>query len=177
MPQRIGRASVQFHPGAFSQAHLGLFDRILEIIEAWTPQGARLLEIYAGTGGISLHLAPHLKSAVLIEDNPYAALSFSASSPSDSFRYIQGDAKIAQEHIPEADLIVVDPPRKGLDPALLESLCKTDRKTLIYISCDFNSFERDAKRLLEANWRIEDAKAFWLFPGTDHIELAVRFCI
>jgi 23S rRNA (uracil1939-C5)-methyltransferase len=173
--QRMGRAQIALHPGAFSQANLPLFDRMLDRIEEWVPQGAHLLEVYAGAGGISLHLASRLASAVLVENNPYAALSYRESAKEPAFRYIQAEAKEAAALIDEADCILVDPPRKGLDRKILEGLKSAKGKTLIYISCAFKSFQSDAKELLEAGWQIDDAALYWLFPGTDHVEIAAKW--
>lgn len=173
--QRIGRARVSFHPASFSQAHLSLFDRLLDHIESWTAPGSRLLEVYAGAGAIALHLAPRLASALLVEENPYSHLSYLASGPLPSFDYHLGDAKEAAGYLERADLILLDPPRKGADPELLRALAASEKKQLIYISCSFDSFERDAKKLLASGWEVQDAAGFWLFPGADHIELAVHW--
>lgn len=170
--QRIGRSQIAFHPASFSQAHLSLFDKLLERIESWVPPETRLLEIYAGAGAIALHLAPRLASAILVEENPYSHLSYQASGSNPSFQYHLGDAREAISYFDEADLILVDPPRKGLDPHLLAALKETNDKRLIYISCSFDSFERDAKELLGSGWKLQDAAGYWLFPGADHIELS-----
>ncbi len=175
LSQTIGRAQIAFHPASFSQAHLTLFDQLLERIESWVAPKTRLLEVYAGAGAIALHLAPRLASALLVEENPYAHLSFLASNPPPSFRYHLGDAKEAAPFLGEADLILLDPPRKGVDQELLSALQTAQQKQLIYISCSFDSFERDAKQLLASGWKIADAAGYWLFPGADHIELATRW--
>ncbi len=179
--QKTGRCKAAFHPGSFAQANLVLFDRVLENIERWLPENARLLEIYAGTGAISLHLANHWQSALLIEENPYAHLSFQETTGYleglKPIRYVQEDAKRAVAYLNEADCIIVDPPRKGLDPGLLEELQRLESKTLIYISCSFKSFQRDSLQLLASGWTIEDATLFWLFPGTDHIEIVTKWRI
>jgi len=173
--QRIGRSRVAFHPASFSQAHLSLFDKLLEQIESWVPLSTRLLEIYAGAGAISLHLSPRLASAILVEENPYSHLSYQASHPPSTFVYRLGDAKEAIAYFDKADVILVDPPRKGLDADLLAALKQTDSKQLIYISCSFDSFEKDANELMASGWKLLDVSGYWLFPGADHIELASRW--
>ena len=120
-----------------------------------------------------MHLEPLLQSALLIEENPYALLSFRESG--SSYSYLQADAKAAISHLASADVIIVDPPRKGLDLDLLEAIAEETKKTLIYISCSFESFKKDAEVLLSSGWEIVDAAGFELFPGTEHIELAVCF--
>ena len=88
----------------------------------------------------------------------------------------------------DADVAIVDPPRKGLEPELLEYFCsKGDDdggglgkcpfpQRLIYLSCGFPAFERDAQRLVESGlWKLVSAEAFLFFPGTDHIETLAVF--
>lgn len=173
--QQIGRAKVAFHPAAFSQAHLSLFDKLLERVSSWVKPGTKLLEVYAGAGAIALHLAEQLSSAQLVEENPYAHLSYQASSPPPSFSYHIGDAREAASYLEEASLILLDPPRKGIDPQLLKALHAAQDKELIYISCSFDSFERDARELLASGWKLQDAAGYWLFPGADHIEMATHW--
>jgi len=101
-----------------------------------------------------------------------------------------------------ADVIIVDPPRKGLEPEVLDELCKginkdqdyvedismfttpdhlanwaNDAQCLIYVSCGFDALARDAERLLTSNagWRLESATGYVLFPGSDHVETLCCF--
>jgi 23S rRNA (uracil1939-C5)-methyltransferase len=99
-----------------------------------------------------------------------------------------------------ADIMIVDPPRKGLCDEVLNQLCKAhnpkqpyvedpfllsqprhvinwtnDIHTLIYVSCGFDSLARDCDRLLSANagWRLDSSVGYVLFPGSDHVESVV----
>lgn len=77
-----------------------------------------------------------------------------------------------------ADVVVVDPPRKGLEPELLQALAsgKGSTQRLIYLSCGFKALMRDADSLLAGGkWRLVDATAFLFFPGTDAIETLAVF--
>jgi len=102
-----------------------------------------------------------------------------------------------------ADVIMVDPPRKGLDEAVLEQLCKphnpnqlyaenptllthlprhtvnwtNDARSLIYVSCGFDALARDCDKLVgsPALWKLESATGYILFPGSNHIETVVIF--
>lgn len=101
-----------------------------------------------------------------------------------------------------ADVIIVDPPRKGLEPEVLDELCKpinenqdyvedismltipdhmaswtNDARCLIYVSCGFEALARDAERLLTSNggWKLESATGYLLFPGSDHVETLCIF--
>lgn len=101
-----------------------------------------------------------------------------------------------------ADVIIVDPPRKGLEPEVVEELCKpynpkqdtvespnllsfpnelvnwtNDVKTLIYVSCGFDALARDCEALLSSRggWTLESAAGYVLFPGSNHVETVCVF--
>jgi tRNA/tmRNA/rRNA uracil-C5-methylase (TrmA/RlmC/RlmD family) len=74
------------------------------------------------------------------------------------------------------DVLIVDPPRKGLDRALRDHLREEPPARLIYVSCGLDSFLADARRLLEGGkLRLASLAAFDLFPYTDHAETVARF--
>ena len=77
------------------------------------------------------------------------------------------------------DVCVIDPPRKGVEDLTLNKLCsKTDGrlKTIVYVSCGFDAFQRDAKRLVEeGGYTITKAEGHVLFPGSDAIETLAIF--
>jgi tRNA/tmRNA/rRNA uracil-C5-methylase (TrmA/RlmC/RlmD family) len=102
---------------------------------------------------------------------------FVAAAGSDPERWLHG-----------ADVAILDPPRKGLEPELLDYLCSksihgggddapaSSVKRLLYLSCGFPAFQRDCQRLLESNvWKLVSAEAFLFFPGADHIEILAVF--
>lgn len=166
--QRLGGIAVPFHPGAFSQTHLPLFERMLETIGDWVDPKDSVLELYAGVGAIGLYLENRVKSITLVEINPYAHLSFKETKAEIAYHLIDAKDVDFSGH----STILVDPPRKGLDPTMIPKL-QSDR--LIYVSCGFESFQRDAKALLELGWKIADAKGYLLFPGTNHVETLTLF--
>jgi tRNA/tmRNA/rRNA uracil-C5-methylase (TrmA/RlmC/RlmD family) len=154
---------IPFHPGAFSQTHLPLFEKILWQIQEWVKPDERVLELYAGVGAIGLSLLNKTKRVTMVENNPFAYLSFKETQV--DLPYLCIDAKEAS--FSDWDLVIVDPPRKGLDK---EILAKIDSSRLIYVSCGFDSFQRDAKDLVSRGWKIKEAKGYLLFPGTNHVE-------
>ena len=98
--------------------------------------------------------------------------------------YAVGAAADRVDDAAGADAALVDPPRKGLDPALLDALCDRSGqtacaglRTLVYVSCGFPALRRDADFLLSAGWRVAGgaASAHVLFWGANHIETVVVF--
>ena len=73
-----------------------------------------------------------------------------------------------------AGLVVLNPPRTGVAPAVTARLAAGDAERLVYISCDPATLARDATRLAPA-WRLGAVRAFDLFPQTAHVETVARF--
>ena len=181
--ETIGGVEVFFPPGAFGQSHLDLADQIVGRVHDWVPAGARIAELYAGCGAIGLGLLRRCAALVLNESAPDAlrglALGLAARPEPERARarIAAGAAgELARELVSGAELAIVDPPRKGLDPPLLDALCAAPPARLAYLSCDLDSFERDAARLL-AGGRLQLAElcAYDLFPNTAHVETLARF--
>ena len=84
----------------------------------------------------------------------------------------------AEEVLPEkyrsegirADVIVVDPPRKGCDAACLETMVKMQPERIVYVSCDSATLARELKYLCSEGYEVKKVKACDMFPGTVHIE-------
>ena len=176
--QTLNRTQIAFHPGAFSQNHLSLFEKMLVQIESWVEPKDRVLEMYAGVGAIGLGLVHKTSQLRLVENNPFAEISFRESVqkiPDGEREKIQYRCEEAENYWTESDLIIVDPPRKGLEKPLLEKLCRAESSRLIYVSCGFESFQRDCAALLSAGWKLQEAQGYLLFPGTDQIETLALF--
>jgi 23S rRNA (uracil1939-C5)-methyltransferase len=76
--------------------------------------------------------------------------------------------------VSQSDFVIADPPRKGLDVELTRALVGSPPERFVYVSCDIDSFERDAGALLGA-FRLELVEAYDLFPHTEHIETLAMF--
>ena len=71
------------------------------------------------------------------------------------------------------DVIVVDPPRKGLAPEVVEAIAKMAPDRIVYVSCDPATLARDVKLLTQRGYALTHAEAFDLFPRTFHVETVV----
>jgi 23S rRNA (uracil1939-C5)-methyltransferase len=158
-----------FHPASFAQAHWTLFERLASYVIEQVPQGAKFVELYAGVGAMGCLAASRCTSVQLVENNPFSFSSFQASSHRKVSYHLE-DASESGARILDADCVLVDPPRKGIDAPLLRSLEKHEGK-LIYVSCDFTSFVRDCDQLQKNGWVLTGGKGYLLFPGTNHVEV------
>ena len=176
--ERIGEAQVFFPPGAFGQANLGLADRLVERVCAWVPRDLRVVEFYAGSGAFGLSLAAR-GPVVLNEIAPggLRGLELGIAALPEArrarVRVEPGSAGDRAALVAEADVVLVDPPRKGLDAPLRDALCRVRPPRLVYVSCDVASLERDLSALEDA-YAIEEIVAFAMFPFTEHVETLVR---
>lgn len=166
--QPIGKELFPFHPAAFSQVHFPLYEKMLEKIDEWVKPDQKIIELYAGVGVIGLSLLHKAQTLTLVENNPYAHLSFQQMQK--DVPYLCIDAKDASTQ--GYDVTIVDPPRKGLGAELPLKIASPQ---LIYISCDFSSFKTDAEMLTNQGWRLERAAGYLLFPGTNHVEIVSGF--
>jgi 23S rRNA (uracil1939-C5)-methyltransferase len=179
--ERIGGASVFFPPGAFGQANLPLFERIVTRIADWVPEGARVVEFHSGCGALGLGLLARASQVVMNEREP-AALDGLARGLSELAPVLRERAEVASgpaadhvRRVAEADCVVVDPPRRGLDSELLEALRDCPPARLVYLSCGLDAFLREAEVLASAGLVPAELVAVALFPYTDHVETVARF--
>ncbi|XP_050380822.1 uncharacterized protein LOC126798044 isoform X1 [Argentina anserina] len=236
--EHVGGIDISLAPSSFGQANTRAFDTLLRKLQRYVPLGASVADLYAGAGVIGLSLAATRKcrSVRCIEINKESKLSFEKTV--ERLPNIE-DSSISWHHadtskeplswIMGSDVLVVDPPRKGLDISLIDALrsissmkdktrtssesssskdkdekrpwmlraredsiqigskmtsenSKVLPKTLIYISCGWESFkeglisQQDCEDLLSTKgWRLEKAHGFNFFPGTQSIEVLAVF--
>lgn len=173
---------VFFPPGAFGQANLDLAERMYERALAWVPDGARVVELYAGVGAMGLQLLDR-GQVVLNEIGAGSleglALGLEALAPEarSRARVVPGSAGSPQAvaELATADVVLVDPPRRGLDAEVMAALYARPPERLIYLSCGFDAFEREAPRLAEGGLALRELVPAALFPHTRHVETLALF--
>lgn len=131
-----------------------------------------VLDVYCGVGLFSAFLAPSVGRLIGIEAAPSAAEDFVANL--DEYENVELYEGSAEEVLPQLDVqpqvILVDPPRAGIDRHAMDVILAVQPATLAYISCDPATLARDAKRLVAGGYRLAQATPFDLFPQTFHIE-------
>lgn len=139
-----------------------------------------VLDLYCGTGTITLCLAKRAKTVIGVEIIDAAienAKENARLNGIENARFFCADAgqaatQLAQEGI-RPDVIVVDPPRKGLSADVIGAIVKMCPKKVVYVSCDPATLARDVKILCENGYRLTHAEAVDLFPRCSHIESVV----
>ena len=180
--ERFGGNRVHYPPGAFGQNNLNIAERIIEYVREQLPEGARVAEFYAGVGAIGLSVLERVSELRLNELSPHSlsGLSLGLGELTQAERAkisVQvGPAGEARGIAAGMDVVIADPPRKGLDPVLTTALSEEPPGRFIYVSCGLESFLNDAERLLAGGkLRLSALTAFNLIPNTYHVETVARF--
>ena len=137
-----------------------------------------VFDLYCGIGTISLFMAPFAKSVYgieLVEEAVYAARENALINKIDNAQFIAGDVeKILDDLINKQkiipDIVMVDPPRKGLDRKSVDNILRISPKRLVYISCNPATLVRDLSAL-EVLYDIKRLKPVDMFPFTSHVEV------
>ena len=177
--EQLGGVDVHFPPGAFGQNHLPLYERAVDRIAELVPEGLDLAEAYCGVGSIGLGLLGRARSIRFNERSPEGlaglALGLAARPEAEQARasIFEGAAGDRLDAVRDADLVIVDPPRKGIDDALLSDLMVSPPKRLIYLACGLPALLAELPGLEAGGLRLRGVEAFDFFPFTEHVETLV----
>jgi tRNA/tmRNA/rRNA uracil-C5-methylase (TrmA/RlmC/RlmD family) len=173
---------VHYPPGAFGQNNLEIAERIIEHVRAEIPQGARVAEFYSGVGAIGLSVIDRTTELHFNEVSPASLLGLAlglATLSTENRAKISvtpGPAGSATACAETADVVIADPPRKGLDPELTGFLAARPPARFLYVSCGLESFLSDTEQLLATRkLRLTALTAFALLPYSEHVETLARF--
>jgi 23S rRNA (uracil1939-C5)-methyltransferase len=152
----------------FQVSHL--YRYVMDLLDL-TPQD-RVLDAYCGVGTMTLLAATKCKEAIGIECVPSSIESARKNQELNriqnaSFYLSKAETKISQ--LEKFDKVILNPPRKGCEEALLEVLLKQRVKKIVYVSCDPSTFARDCK-FLKSGYALTSVQPFDLFPQTVHVE-------
>ncbi|EJT5913792.1 23S rRNA (uracil(1939)-C(5))-methyltransferase RlmD [Clostridium perfringens] len=136
-----------------------------------------VFDAYCGTGTITLFLSQKAKKVYGVEIIPQAidnAWINAKENKVENVEFFVGESEVV---IPDlinkgvkADVVVVDPPRKGCDKKLLDAITNIDAKKIVYVSCDPSTLGRDLKVLEENGYKTLEVQPVDMFPNTAHIE-------
>lgn len=176
----IGDVKYQISPLSFFQVNpvqtRKLYERALEYAEV--ESGETVWDLYCGIGTISLFLAQKAKQVYGVEIVPQAIEDAKRNAALNGFSNAEFYVGKAEEVLPvkyreegiKADVIVVDPPRKGCDEALLQTIVQMRPKRVVYVSCDSATLARDLMYLVSEGYGVVKGTVVDQFPHTVHVE-------
>ena len=179
----IGEVKYQISPLSFFQVNPvqteRLYGKALEYAELTGEE--TVWDLYCGIGTISLFLAQKAKKVYGVEIIPDAIEDARRNAALNGFANAEFYVGKAEEVLPEkyenegiqADVIVVDPPRKGCDEALLSTMVKMQPERIVYVSCDSATLARDLRYLCDHGYALRRVCPADMFPQTVHVETCV----
>lgn len=173
--EKIGKYKFQISPESFFQTNSLGVHTLYETIRGFSDvkMGENILDLYCGTGSIGIYLSTMAKSVTGVEVVPEAindAIGNAKINNVHNCEFIAADAgKYLLEKKNQFDLIIVDPPRAGLNKDIIERLSKTNSR-IVYTSCNPATFARDIKTFEELGRRLVKVQPIDMFPQTHHIE-------
>lgn len=136
-----------------------------------------VIDAYCGIGTISLFLAQHAERVYGVEIVKEAIEDARANAELNGMKHVMFEVGASEDVIPrwkeqgiEADVIVVDPPRKGCDPRLLETILEMKPERVVYVSCNPSTLARDLRILEDGGYRTVEVQPVDMFPHTVHVE-------
>ena len=180
---RIGNVTYQISPLSFYQVNPVQTQKLYETALEYADLKGRetVWDLYCGIGTISLFLAQKAGQVYGVEIVPEAIEDARANARLNGISNAEFFVGKAEEVLPKkykeegihADVIVVDPPRKGCDPAALATIVRMQPKRIVYISCDSATLARDLKYLCQEGYEVRKVKGCDMFAFTMHVEMVV----
>jgi 23S rRNA (uracil1939-C5)-methyltransferase len=173
----LGEVAVELPPGAFLQATKRGELAMREAVNAWLGDSARLADLFAGVGSLSLGRAGRIS---LFESDKAAVATVDATARKIGGNRVVADRRdlfrnpLPANELDAFDAVVLDPPRAGAAAQVAE-LTRSKLKRVVYASCDPGSFARDSRVLQDAGYQLEKLKAIDQFLWSGHVESIALF--
>ena len=170
--------------GAFWQVHPALADTLCEVVEQWAqaPAGGCAWDLYGGAGVLASVLAGQVgeAGAVTVVESDRSSVQAGRAALAD-VAWVAWRLGRVERVLPELtrarrpDVVVADPPRKGLGRAVIDQLAAAGPDRLVQVACDPASLGRDVALLAERGYQLKQLRAFDAFPMTHHLEAIALF--
>lgn len=180
--EQIGSLKLGFPAGVFSQANPSTAKKLYDSVTEMAALSGReaVLDLYCGVGPISLLLAGNARLVWGIDESSLAIDAAKQNARRNGIANCRFNAGEVVEEVAEAkkrfdriDRMILNPPRKGLQPAATDAVLALNVPRIIYVSCEPKSLSRDLDRLVGAGYRVLRLKAFDMFPQTEQVESVV----
>jgi|JI9StandDraft_1071089.scaffolds.fasta_scaffold00129_2 23S rRNA (uracil1939-C5)-methyltransferase len=176
--EEIGGFKFRVGLSTFIQVNPYQTPRLYEEIAKHVPEGSNVIDAYCGIGTISLWLSKKAKSVIGIEYNP-SSIEFAKIALKENkiqnVKFLVGDsARVLSQLQGSHEILVVDPPRAGLEKNCMNAILNLNVKKIIYVSCNPETLEDDA-RTLSKKYKLKSVQPFDMFPQTFHIESIAIF--
>ncbi|MBB6450784.1 23S rRNA (uracil1939-C5)-methyltransferase [Geomicrobium halophilum] len=178
--EQVGKLRFALSPLSFFQVNPvqteALYEKALEYADLRGQE--TVIDAYCGIGSISLFLAEKAKKVYGVEVSGEAIRDARKNAKLNRISNVEFSVGKAEEVVPwwrafaevQADVIVVDPPRKGCDEKLLQTMIEMKPERIVYVSCNPATLARDLRILSEGGYEVKEVQPVDMFPQTAHVE-------
>ncbi len=169
LPVKLGQVKLALTAQSFFQTNPEMAGQLYQSARAWLHgRSGRLLDLFCGVGGFAAHLIAPQREVIGVELSGQAVAAATHSIP--GARFVAADAWQYIQNVEPFDIVVVNPPRRGLGPQICQRLRELAPATILYSSCNPLTLKRDLELL---GYDVEKIQAFEMFPLSEHWEVLV----
>jgi 23S rRNA (uracil1939-C5)-methyltransferase len=184
--ERVGQTSFHFGIASFFQINTSVLELVADLLLQRLSDARRVVDLYSGVGTFAVMLGKRGVAVVGVESYSSAVDEAAANAA------INGVTTAAFECVPVidavtgkrghtlldgADAVILDPPRRGCEPAVLHALAGARVPRVEYLSCNPATLARDARLLVDAGYTLGSTTPFDMFPFTGHVEALTEFTL
>ncbi|MDD5132541.1 MAG: 23S rRNA (uracil(1939)-C(5))-methyltransferase RlmD [bacterium] len=181
--EKVKNLFFDISPVSFFQTNTRQAERLYDTVLTFAGLSGQelVLDVYCGAGAIALYLAPQAQKVIGIESGQSAVKDamFNADwNKIENVEFRLGEADLVLSRLykqqVKPDVIVVDPPRKGLTQKVIDAIINLAPKRIIYVSCEPSTMARDLQILHKKHYKLEVVQPVDMFPQTAHIECVAK---
>ena len=157
------------YPNSFFQVNTGMISKLYDKVLEYAGDGKLLLDLYCGAGTIGIYLSQNFSRIIGIEVNKDAVASANINKKINGINNIEFICNKSSDIEIIGDVLIVDPPRNGLDKITINKIINSSIKKIVYVSCNPITLARDLK-ILKEKYELDQITLFDMFPNTNHVE-------
>lgn len=173
--EQVDTRLLQYGSRDFFQVNIPVFEKAVRYMKQYV-HGESIIDYYSGVGSIGIALADSVRDCILVESSEAATRTaqknIARNNLENTYQAISGRSEEVLEYITPEKVLILDPPREGIDQKLINRICSQKPKRIAYLSCKPYTQVQDIKQLL-GEYRIADTRLYNFFPRTTHVESLV----